>query len=1331
MRRFALTLAAALCAPAGAAQDAAQQSTTLPRSRELAAQLADAERYLAEGRVETALALWQEVAESDPALMIATGDPDLFRGAVHVALERLAALSTEQRALRERRFGSRAEAELAAALAPPDLPRLEEIARRYVGIEAGERARRIAAEMWWDRGQPESALRLDPRGAARGMSDAGLPVAELVAAQRLPAVHGADDPALPLLDASRLAPLWDYRFEHDIPGILVRHRLAIGGGALFATDGYEVAAFEAGSGHLLWRRPPDPLWNRLAAAGLPSVERLREALSAHVLTAPVLAEGILLAVLHEPVALGRHDTYSSIAIRHYLPARRLVAFDARTGAVLWRMRTSWDAGATDPYGIAAGPPAVAGGRVYLPVFDAIGTIDLSLLALDLRTGEPLWQRFLASGQLETNLFGNVLLELATPPPLADAERVLVCSHLGSFHALDATTGAVQWSRTYRRMEVRPTETGQVARRPQWLARSLGAADGTRVAWAPADGHAIYLLATDGGAVIATWPALDAESRHVGTLLGLGPEGVWAAGSRVACLKPGSGSFWSAPLLEEGGPLSLPRGGALVRGEVLMPSRYASVERFGLAALEYRGRALDFFQDSYSSGAIQASSGLLFVEQPHGFSVFGSHKAIAATLAAPDLDRATLEALLPVAASLDFSSDPDTAQRLLDAALRLTARPDLREHAGRLHLIAARSALAVPDLDRAEGLLLGLLGAAEPGLAATAASLLLDDPLLLEPLRPGVARALQWCEQHAVEEIRLLNGELVRVPVLAARARALRARAGDRSLALRRALTEVLLLEPDHGLTVDGQPLADWGAASLQLLLESPEERAAYQRDGASALAERGFGPPVLRAFGRCDAVQDALAAEVARADLAPADRLLRARWRREFGDPQREWQDLAHWFPPAQPPPSAPASLKAGGRRARVAGAPLLVRQDGKGGAIAWIQASGMIQMIAFDGAGARDRQAFAVQGRLINQQDPVIATPEGCAVVLRDRVLHLTEAGRADEWLLPAPLRLGNSVIPVGRGLFACMLEAAPGFQRVAVLEASTGGTYLIEDLPGSAENRCLLLREDRWLFLVQENSPLAYRLDLHFRSAPLAFSLPVICENPDLHTMTLSRGALHYLADRTAPVSGWMVRAGPGITPLRLEFDRQDLKKIRARPGLAWIALPEERFTQPAAAKIVSWLRPGAEQPDRIVLDSPEARILELVDREYPPRPDFSAEEILVLLPTAEGGTRVSAFRAGSAGSVWNADLPEVPFRKLQSNQPQPRRAADAWAVALLLNATERASGSSLQLFLIEHDGRRRAHAEMELGGNGADQVRLDLVPGAILLRNGGAVTLFGDFR
>ncbi len=1015
MLGISLLLACSAAAAAVAQEPELQRSTTLPIERELGRRMEEFEAAVSEGRVERAAALLQELLESDPALLLPAASGPLVRGAAAAARARIATLPQNVAEARSRLLAARAVAALAAALTPPDPELLIEVERRFAGLPEAARARTALAELSADRGQDALARSWDASVPAASC----LLKSEPMAPARMLSLGGHDAAALPRVDAQRLGALWSFSFQHSPPfGALVRNRLAITEGMVFASDGIELAALEAGSGRLRWHHRGDPRWYELEPE---RVNLLEEASSAHFLNIPVLAEGVVLCVLQETQPLGRVDSYSRIDIRRHMPARRLHAFDAQSGRLLWSMSTAWDVDPEhEPREVAAGPPAVSGGRVYLPVYDAIGTIDFSLLALDLRTGRRLWKRFLASGQLETNLFGNVLRELATPPPVADLARVQVCSHLGTVHALDAASGEVLWTRAYPRLSVIPNETGRIAERPQLLASNLGAGDGNRVAWAPVDCDRIILCDARNGSLLGEWPALNPQGQHASSLLALTPDGILATGTRIFELSASeSTASRSSPPLDpdfEGGQLWIGRAATLVEGEVLVPVGTRSIERYDAGTLAPRGRALEF-EDYLASGALQAAPGLLFVVQANGLTAWASLPALLSALRDPTSTLESLASVLPVAASLNLDGDREMAKGFAEASQLLSKRREFSSRASELELLAARSWISAGEFPRAVDLLKPLTTSAPPPFDLEACGLLLDEPLLEVAGGKAIAAALATVRRIAPKTLRTRAGEEEPAVATLARARALLAMDEGDSQETRRALAALLLLDEAGKLTVRGIPLVSWADAMLAHLLENPSQAAAYEREAREALAGSPLSQPLLRAFGRAVAVQEHLAAELQRSDLNRAERLQRARWRREWGDPARDWPDLAAWFPDPSPLPPLPQALERGSHwslgtallawRPTASGPPRLFLIHQNSVISVRLEAKLPAEEFAFPLDGLR-----GFTGALASGSFP---TPAGCAALMPQELLHFGSDGVLNRFPLASNYLDYDPLLPRG----------------------------------------------------------------------------------------------------------------------------------------------------------------------------------------------------------------------------------------------------------------------------------------------------------------------------
>lgn len=148
----------------------------------------------------------------------------------------------------------------------------------------------------------------------------------------------------------------------------------------------------------------------------------------------------------------------------------LAAFDAQSGKPIWRS-PRLDA---HPFALLTGTPVVWGERVYAPVssFEEVGaarpayaccSFRGSLVALDLRSGKPLWQTFMIEEPLGPSRRNSAGTQMQGPAgaaiwsaPTIDAKRGVVYVATGDSYtdvatsgadaivAIDLVTGKVRW-----------------------------------------------------------------------------------------------------------------------------------------------------------------------------------------------------------------------------------------------------------------------------------------------------------------------------------------------------------------------------------------------------------------------------------------------------------------------------------------------------------------------------------------------------------------------------------------------------------------------------------------------------------------------------------------------------------------------------------------------------------------------------------------------------------------------------------------------------------------------------------------------------------------------
>ncbi|MEK7466471.1 MAG: PQQ-binding-like beta-propeller repeat protein [Planctomycetota bacterium] len=135
------------------------------------------------------------------------------------------------------------------------------------------------------------------------------------------------------------------------------------------------------------------------------------------------------------------------------PGTKLGAVRLLPAAFVWsgsELKLEWMAGMESggsPFdgAWAAGPPALAGGRLYVPVALVDSAFVPGVICLDAATGERLWATTL--GEATREAFSATSRISASAPAVA-GELVLVATGQGFVVALDAATGNPDWLRAY-------------------------------------------------------------------------------------------------------------------------------------------------------------------------------------------------------------------------------------------------------------------------------------------------------------------------------------------------------------------------------------------------------------------------------------------------------------------------------------------------------------------------------------------------------------------------------------------------------------------------------------------------------------------------------------------------------------------------------------------------------------------------------------------------------------------------------------------------------------------------------------------------------------------
>ncbi|MHC4823105.1 MAG: outer membrane protein assembly factor BamB family protein [Planctomycetota bacterium] len=1319
---------AALCAPAVALQEL-PEGISLPEDRALATKLSDAQAYLADQRWEAAVGLLQEVADADPSALIHDRDA-IYVGAVERAQLLLRTLPEPAVAFRQELVGRRAALELAEALDPPDVHRLESIARRYAGVEVGERARKVLQELWYDRGYPELARR---QGATELRPDwqAALPPQPPADPLMPPVFRDLDDVSLPRLRPQELQSAWRFSFDDDAPTSDLGHRMAFGHGLGFATNGREVVALELGSGQSRWHFRGPEGWSRLGSRERQDISKGASPLT---LLAPVLAEGVVLAVIQEPLSIGRSDSYSRIPIRRKLPARRLYAFDAVDGTILWKQEASWmEPGQRFPVQLAAGPPAVAGGRVFLPVYSASGTVDLSLLAFDLHTGERLWERFLVSGTMETNLFGNVLSELACPPPVADLERVLLCTHFGAVCAVDASTGNALWTRTYPRTLVRTRQNGMVGNRDLFFHNNPPTFDGERLVVAPTDSFFAFCLDVLTGDRIARWPAV--SNNRYGTLsnlIGMDKDYVWFSGTHVSRLpldeiahpRPRTSPSLYDYVSSDSANLNA---GAVAHGSVLAMSTGGVVD-LDPEALSIRGDALSWETlEGRFIGPAQVTHGLVLLMTSKGIIAFASPGALLDTMISRDLDAELLREILPLLEAVRYEEEPGLGRKIARSAEDLAKREEFADLAEDLDFLAGRTLLLSGATRRGLKQLSTLLDSSQSRLRIDAASLILDAQAELDASSGRLTKALAVLEDDRPQRVLTRSNRMESLEGALVRARALIALTSRDQAVQRQGLVDALLLEDPSSLEVGGIPLQDWAEEILFGLLRDPKQAAAHQVAAASRLAQAAPDDAFLRAYGNTDAAQDWLQERLALDGLAPEHRIRLLAWAYRYGTPDRTWP----WLPKKlQHKPSLaalPGSLQ-----------PLVsVKLDGAvplhamavdDVAYVFLQDDHLCRILRLTADGSRLLHTvpfLTSADSLPNLEQYRFATETGIALLYKDRWVHIDHQGRRRERLLPFPMF--KSSAPKRIGDFAAVLLRGTGRSLVLqMIDLESGLPYLEQQLEATADRYLQIVANSEYLFLLQDKSSHVSRIDLQHAGDIVDFQLPFAPRWGELQSVRAFGDGVAIPTSRAAADGSILIQRPNRPTQV---FPLEDLEftTIPTAEGIGWWTRPTRSIAAEAGPITLHWMQPGARRPWTHRFLDPAVRIPQFLSRMRNLKA-LDGEQFLAIQPAARDRLEVQCLALGELETNWTSLVNDISFSNLVEPIPVPQHGADGWAL-LLREASTRRANAQLHCLIFDDKGILRGQYSTGSTARSFSTQRIHLLPGWVLLRNGDVITLLGD--
>ncbi len=349
----------------------------------------------------------------------------------------------------------------------------------------------------------------------------------------------------------------------------------------------------------------------------------------HILSG-ALGQGILIAPLQVPIKTDEGSeriSFRGIPITARLPVRRLFAFDAETGKLLW---SHWGGAAEararfkkEPLD-TCGPPTIIGDTIYLPTHKLVGGISYYVSAFDLHSGELIWKTLLLSSQIEVNMFGNAQWEFSASP-LAYADGVIYgCTNLGAAFSLRCDDGSIRWLREYEVTHQPRTKMYVEEREVYWGNNPPVVSDGVCV-FTPLDSsYAIALDTRTGG---LNW-RIESFVRRADDLIDT-PEVFWMLGAADGYV------YFQGHVLTRV-PIKAKRRRGLLRHELLVPpvlmgmqrrpdrkfiprgvltqdKIYVPVDRQSVAVFDHKGKRLQWKQPSAGQmiGNLLISKNILF------------------------------------------------------------------------------------------------------------------------------------------------------------------------------------------------------------------------------------------------------------------------------------------------------------------------------------------------------------------------------------------------------------------------------------------------------------------------------------------------------------------------------------------------------------------------------------------------------------------------------------------------------------------------------------------------------------------------------------------------
>lgn len=284
----------------------------------------------------------------------------------------------------------------------------------------------------------------------------------------------------------------------------------------------------------------------------------------------------------------RGEAYDTIPIRVEMPQRKVYAFDLGTGKLLYELG---GAPLKQPKECRLGsfpyPPIVVGDRLLALCVLVEESVKIYVCAFEMQRGEMLWSTWLASGTVETTMFGEFAREPFAHQLAAKDGVVYAASGLGAVAAVDVATGQILWESTYEPIPIeKPRGYFPTYRDLGWHA-APPMLSGDCLVVAPVDSEFLYAYERNTGELL--WRNARGQMTD---LVGIDGGRVAAhSKSEAFCFDLEQGRLlWKTPL---GGR---PTGrGALAGGKLYVPLRgsLAAFDLFSRDGLKLSNRPLGF------------------------------------------------------------------------------------------------------------------------------------------------------------------------------------------------------------------------------------------------------------------------------------------------------------------------------------------------------------------------------------------------------------------------------------------------------------------------------------------------------------------------------------------------------------------------------------------------------------------------------------------------------------------------------------------------------------------------------------------------------------------